>query len=83
MDNNLYVKIIHNHIIMLEVYVDHIVFSSDKDGVSHAFAQIMQQEFEIPLLGELNFFLGLQILQKDNGIHISKSNSIYEMLKKF
>ena len=43
----------------------------------------MQSEFEMSLLGELNFFLGLQISQLNDGIFISQSKYIKEMLKKF
>ena len=43
----------------------------------------MQSEFEMSLLGELNFFLGLQISQLDDRIFISQSKYIKDMLKKF
>jgi hypothetical protein len=43
----------------------------------------MQNEFEMSLLGELSFFLGLQICQINQGIFISKTMYIKEMLKRF
>jgi hypothetical protein len=43
----------------------------------------MQNEFEMPLLGELSFFLGLQICQINQGIFISQTNYIIELLKRF
>jgi len=43
----------------------------------------MQNEFEMSLIGELTFFLGLQISQQDEGIFISQTKYIKEMLKKF
>ena len=42
----------------------------------------MQSEFEMSLLGDLNFFLGLQISQLDDGIFISQTKYISEMLRK-
>jgi len=45
--------------IIIEVYVDDIIFGSDDDKLSQKFAKDMQNEFEKCLLGELNFFLGL------------------------
>ena len=45
--------------IIIEVYVDDIIFGSDDDRLSQQFAKDMQSEFEMSLLGELNFFLGL------------------------
>ena len=69
--------------IILEVYVDYIVFGSDDNTLSQRFAQDMQKEFEISLLGELTYFLGLQITQHDDGIFISHTKYIKEMLKRF
>jgi hypothetical protein len=43
----------------------------------------MQNEFEMSLLGELSFFLGLQICQSNQGIFISQTKYIIEMLKRF
>lgn len=59
MDSNLYID--HNNIIILEVYVDGILFVSDDDKLSQGFAHDMQQEFEMSVLGEMDFFLVLAI----------------------
>jgi hypothetical protein len=48
--------------IIVEVYVDDIIFGSDDEKMSKDIARRMQQEFEMLLFGELNFFLGLQIV---------------------
>jgi hypothetical protein len=61
-DNNLYCKIDGNNLIIVEVYVDDIVFGSNNIKMSEYFAKMMQQEFEMSMLGKLNFFLGLQII---------------------
>ena len=45
--------------IIVELYVDDIIFGSDDEKMSKDFARRMQQEFEMSLLGELNLFLGL------------------------
>ena len=71
------------NMIIIEVYVDDIIFGSDDDRLSQQFAKDMKSEFEMSLLGELNFFLGLQISQLNDGIFISQSKYIKEMLKKF
>jgi hypothetical protein len=42
----------------------------------------MQNEFEISLLGELSFFLGLQICQRNQGSFISQTKYIRKMLKR-
>ena len=69
--------------IILEVYVDDIIFGSDDNTLNQRLAQDMQKEFEMSLLGELTYFLGLQITQHDDGIFISQTKYIKEMLKKF
>ena len=69
--------------IIIEVYVHDIIFRSDDDKMSQKFSKDMQSEFEISLLGELTFFLGLQISQLDDGIFVSQTKYIKEMLKKF
>ena len=56
--------------IIIEVYVDDIIFGSDDDRLSQQFSKDMQKEFEMSLLGELKFFLGLQVSQQNNGIFI-------------
>ena len=48
--------------IIVEVYVDDIIFGSDDEKMCKDFSSNMQQEFEMSLLGELNLFLGLQVL---------------------
>ncbi|GJY82801.1 retrovirus-related pol polyprotein from transposon TNT 1-94 [Tanacetum coccineum] len=46
-------------------------------------SKIMHDEFEMSMMGELNFFLGLQIKQMEDGIFFNQSKYIKEMLKKF
>jgi hypothetical protein len=82
-DINIYIKVDQDNILIIEVYVDDIIFGSDDDRLSKKFAKDMQSEFEMSLLGELTFFLGLQISQLDEGIFISQTKYIKEMLKKF
>jgi hypothetical protein len=82
-DRNLYVKIDRNNILIIEVYVDEIIFGSDDDMMSKRFSQDMQNEFEMSRIGELTFFLGLHISHHDEGIFISQTKYIKEMLKKF
>jgi hypothetical protein len=82
-DNNLCIKVSQGNILLIEVYVDDIIFGSDDDRLSQKYAKDMQNEFEMLLLGELSFFLGLQIRQSNQGIFISQTKYIKEMLKRF
>jgi hypothetical protein len=82
-NNNLYIKVTQDGILLIEVYIDDIIFGSTDDRLSQKFAKDMQNEFEMSLLGELSFFLGLQICQRNQGIFISQTKYIREMLKRF
>jgi len=63
--------------------VDNIIFGSNDNKLSKKFVADMKNEFEMSLLGELTFFLGLQISQEDKGIFICQTKYIKEMLKRF
>jgi hypothetical protein len=82
-DNNLYIKVNQDGILLIEVYIDDIIFGSIDDRLRQKFAKDMRNEFEMSLLGELSFFLGLQIRQSNQGIFISQTKYIREMLNKF
>jgi hypothetical protein len=82
-NNILYIKVSQGNILLVEVYVDDIIFGSDDDRLSHKFAKDMHNEFEMSLLGEISFFLGLQIRQRNQGIFISQTKYIKEMLNRF
>ena len=43
----------------------------------------MESEFEMSMIGELSFFLGLQITQRSEGMFISQEKYLREMLKRF
>ena len=49
------------------------MFRATHDSLSHKFANEMKSEFEISMIGELNFFFGIQVKKYDNGIFISQS----------
>jgi hypothetical protein len=69
--------------IVVVVYVDDIIFGSNLTTLSKKFATQMKEEFEMSMLGELSFFLGLQVNQTENGIFVSQTKYIKKMLKKF
>jgi hypothetical protein len=60
--------------ISVVVYVDDIIFGINLTTLRRKFATKMQEEFEMSMLGELSFFLGLQVNQTENGIFFSKPN---------
>ncbi|GJX30602.1 retrovirus-related pol polyprotein from transposon TNT 1-94 [Tanacetum coccineum] len=82
-DNTLFTKKRNSHIIIVQIYVDDIIFGSTCQELCDDFLKIMHDEFEMSMMGELNFFLGLQIKQLKDGIFFNQSKYVKEMLKKF
>ena len=56
---------------MAQVYVDDIVFGSTNDTLAKSFANEMKKIFEMSMMGELTYFLGLQVKQTNKGIYIN------------
>ncbi|GKC05729.1 retrovirus-related pol polyprotein from transposon TNT 1-94 [Tanacetum coccineum] len=82
-DNTLFTKKRKSHIIIVQIYVDDIIFGSTCHDLWDDFSKIMRDEFKMSMIGELNFFLGLQIKQLEDDIFFNQSKYIKEMLKKF
>ncbi|GJW70600.1 retrovirus-related pol polyprotein from transposon TNT 1-94 [Tanacetum coccineum] len=66
-----------------QVYVDDIIFGSTKKELCIAFEKLMHEKFQMSSMGELIFFLGLQVKQKKDDIFISQDKYVEEILKKF
>ncbi|GJT23990.1 putative ribonuclease H-like domain-containing protein [Tanacetum coccineum] len=79
----LFIKKDSKDIILVQVYVDDIIFGSTKKAWCDEFEDLMQSEFEMSSMGELTFFLGLQVEQRTDGIFISQDKYVAEILRKF
>ncbi|GJU73311.1 ribonuclease H-like domain-containing protein [Tanacetum coccineum] len=82
-DKTLFIKRVKGDILLVQVYVDDIIFGSTKKSLCTNFEQIMHKRFQVSSLGELTFFLGLQVKQKEDEIFISQDKYVGEILKKF
>nr|GEV52839.1 copia protein [Tanacetum cinerariifolium] len=82
-DNILFMKKSKSHLVIVQIYVDDIIFGFTSQNLCDDFAKIMHDEFEMSMMGELNLFLGLQIKQMDDKIIFNQSKYLKEMLKKF
>ena len=67
----------------MQVYVDDIIFESTNLNLCQDFSKLMQGEFEMSMMGELTYFLGLQIKHCKNGTFINQGNYTLELLKRF
>ncbi|GKF37914.1 uncharacterized mitochondrial protein-like protein, partial [Tanacetum coccineum] len=70
-------------ILLVQVYVDDIIFGSTNKELCNAFEKLMHEKFQMSSMGEFTFFLGLQVQQKKDGIFISQDKYVAEILKKF
>ncbi|GJU83424.1 putative ribonuclease H-like domain-containing protein [Tanacetum coccineum] len=82
-DKTLFIKKFKGDILLVQVYVDDIIFGSTKKELCTEFEKLMHKKFQMSSIGELTFFLGLQVTQKDDGIFISQDKYVDEILKKF
>ncbi|GJY07708.1 retrovirus-related pol polyprotein from transposon TNT 1-94 [Tanacetum coccineum] len=69
-------------ILLVQVYVDDIIFGSTNPKLSKKFEKLMHNKFEMSMMGELKFFLGIQINQSPCGIFINQAKYAQEILKK-
>ncbi|GJW42080.1 putative ribonuclease H-like domain-containing protein [Tanacetum coccineum] len=82
-DKTLFIKRVKGDILLVQVYVDDIIFGSTKKSLCTDFEQMMHKRFQMSSMGELTFFLGLQVKQKEDGIFICQDKYVGEILKKF
>ncbi|GJW74301.1 putative ribonuclease H-like domain-containing protein [Tanacetum coccineum] len=82
-DKTLFIKKDKHDIILVQVYMDDIIFGSIKKSWCDEFEALMKSRFQMSSMGELTFFLGLQVKQKEEGIFISQDKYVTEILKKF
>ncbi|GJW04024.1 putative ribonuclease H-like domain-containing protein [Tanacetum coccineum] len=82
-DKTLFIKRDQGDILIVQVYVDDIIFWYTKKKLCTEFEKMIHKKFQMSSIGELTFFLGLQVKQKEDGIFISQDKYVTEILKKF
>ncbi|KAK8609111.1 hypothetical protein V6N13_025418 [Hibiscus sabdariffa] len=82
-DTTLFIKKKGKDSLLVQIYVDDIIFGSNNELFCQEFAKLMQGEFEMSMMGEFSFFLGLQIKQRKDAIFINQAKYIKEKPKKF
>ena len=82
-DKTLFTKIHKSDMLLVQVYIDDIIFGSTNDNLCKRFVKLMHSKFEMSLMGEMKFFLGLQVYQRLDGIFICQSKYLKEHLKKY
>nr|GEV30539.1 hypothetical protein [Tanacetum cinerariifolium] len=81
-DPTLFITKHRGDILLVQIYVDDIIFGSTNLKLSKLFEKLMQNKFEMSMMGELKFFLGIQIHQSPRGIFINQAKYAQEILIK-
>nr|GFA13579.1 putative ribonuclease H-like domain-containing protein [Tanacetum cinerariifolium] len=82
-DQTLFIKRQKGDILLVQIYVDDIIFGAKNKDLCKYFEKLIKDKFQMSSMGELTFFLGLQVKQKKDGIFISQDKYVAEILKKF
>ncbi|GJY28527.1 putative ribonuclease H-like domain-containing protein [Tanacetum coccineum] len=82
-DQTMFIKKNKSDIMFVQVYVDDIIFGSTTQSMCTEFEDCMHKRFQMSSMGELTFFLGLQVKQQPDGIFISQDKYVADILKKF
>nr|GFC53427.1 retrovirus-related Pol polyprotein from transposon TNT 1-94 [Tanacetum cinerariifolium] len=81
-DPTLFITNHRGDILLVQIYVDDIIFGSTNPNLSKRFEKLMHSKFEMSMMGELKFFLGIQIHQSPCGIFINQAKYVQEILIK-
>ena len=82
-DTTLFIKNKDNDTLLVQIYVDDIIFGSTNESLCKEFSIEMQSEFQMSMMGELNYFLGLKIKQTNDGIFVNQAKYCKELIKRF
>ena len=82
-DKTLFIMIQNHDFLVVQIYVDDILFGATNESLSQEFSKLMCSEFEMSLMEELNYFLGLQVHQMKKGIYLHQSKYTKDLLDKY
>nr|GEU47457.1 retrovirus-related Pol polyprotein from transposon TNT 1-94 [Tanacetum cinerariifolium] len=82
-DPTLFTQKTGKHILLVQIYVDDIIFASTDPKACDIFSNEMSSKLQMSMMGQMSFFLGLQVSQSPGGIFINQSKLSLEILKKF
>ncbi|GJX71292.1 retrovirus-related pol polyprotein from transposon TNT 1-94 [Tanacetum coccineum] len=82
-DLTLFTRQAENALLLVQIYVDDIIFASTNTAMCSKFANQMTTKFKMSIMGQISFFLGLQIFQSPRGIFKNQSKYASEIVKKY
>jgi hypothetical protein len=69
--------------LLIQIYVDDIIFGGSSHTLVSRFQGMMESEFQMSMMGELTFFLGIQVKQTKQGTFMHQANYTKDLMKKF
>jgi hypothetical protein len=75
-----------NHVtdfLLVQIYVDDIIFGGSSHTIVSRFQEMIESEFQMPMMGELTFFLGIQVKQTKQGTFVHQAKYTKDLMKKF
>ena len=82
-DSTLFTKRFNGQLFVCQIYVDDIIFGSTNLHFSEKFGRLMLKKFEVSMMSQLKFFLGLQIKKTKEGTFVSQTKYTKDLFKKF
>ncbi|GKC70547.1 retrovirus-related pol polyprotein from transposon TNT 1-94 [Tanacetum coccineum] len=82
-DPTLFTRKVGNDLLLVQIYVDDIIFASTIMALCNEFANEMNTKFKMSMMGQMSFFLGLKISQSPKGIFLNQSKYASEIIKKY
>nr|GEZ87118.1 hypothetical protein [Tanacetum cinerariifolium] len=80
-DQTLFIRTQRGDFILVQVYINDIISGSSNPQLCRGFEALMHEKFQMSAVGKLNFFLGLQVLQKEDGIFLSQDKYVGDIFK--
>ena len=82
-DTTLFIRKDKNSFVVAQIYADDLIFGTTNDSLAHSFVDEMKAMFEMSMVGELTYFLRLQVKQMDSGIYINQAKYARNLVKRF
>jgi hypothetical protein len=82
-DHTLFLLWLGRDILIVQVYVDDIIFGGSSNSLVARFVEDISREFEMSMMGELQFFIGLQIKQSKEGTFVHQAKYTKDIVRKF
>jgi hypothetical protein len=69
--------------LLVQIYVDDIIFGGSSHTLVSRFQEMIESEFQMSMMGELTFFLGIQVKQTKQGTFVHQAKYTKDLMKKF